>query len=174
MKSPAPKRRPAAVLTAVVIAAGLIALGVLAVRELGVREGWWQGQSWAAGLLDAVDGLTPSDPLTGVAVLVLLVGLVLILTAARPARRTHILVADSEQLWLTPRSIGGIATRVADRTEGVVAADLTSATSRRISITVTTDGSVDRVTTSVQDNISSAFDGLDIPRIRLKTKALIS
>ncbi|MFE6650003.1 DUF6286 domain-containing protein [Nocardioides sp. NPDC057772] len=127
-----PRKVPVVVLTAVVLALVLIAIAVVAVRELLVSQGWAAGSPVVPTLVDALDGVRASVGLAAAGGGIALVGLVVLWLALRPGRRTHLRVAGDADLWLAPGAVAAVAQETADRLPGVMSADSSRSTRRRV------------------------------------------
>ncbi len=133
-----PRARPAAVVVAPVLALVLIAVAVVAVRDLALTQGWAAGTPWAPSLLDGLDGLSPSAGLAAAGTLVALTGLVLVWLGLKPGRRTHLRGAGEADLWLSTGAVAALAQSTADRVAGVVSADASRTSRRRVTVDVVT------------------------------------
>lgn len=131
-----PRRAPVVVPTAIVLALVLIAVAVVAVRELLVSQGWAAGSRIVPDLVAGLDGLGPSVGLAAAGAGVTLVGLVFLWLALRPGRRTHLRVTGDADLWLAPGAVAAVAQETADRLPGVVSADSSRSTRRRVLVDV--------------------------------------
>lgn len=131
-----PRRAPVVVLAATVLALVLIGIAVIAVRDLLVSQGWATGSPVAPALVDSSDGLRASVGLAIVGGVVALVGLVLLWLGFRPGSRTHLRVAGDADLWLAPGAVAALAQETADRLPGVVSADSSRSSRRRIVVDI--------------------------------------
>lgn len=131
-----PTARPAVAWIALLLALALVALAVVAVRDLLVALGQVAGDQWLAAVPGALDGLTASAAIATVGLAVGVVGLLLVVAALLPARRTHVAVDGDDGLWLTPGAVAALAASAADRADGVVATDVRRAGRRRAVVEV--------------------------------------
>lgn len=131
-----PRRAPVVVPTAIVLAVVLIGLAVVAVRELLVSQGWAAGSPIVPGLVDALDGVRASLGLAIGGGAVALAGLMVLWLALRPGRRTHLRVSGDADLWLAPGAVAAVAQETADRLPGVMSADSSRSTRRRVVVDV--------------------------------------
>ncbi len=168
-----PRRRPAATLPAMLLAVGLVAIAVVGVHDLLADRGAVAGRPWLQSLADDLDGLTPNGWTTALGVLVALIGLVLLWTALRPARRTHQATPmDDGDVWISKRAVGRLAEQAAERTAGIESARV-EVGRRTIRVRATTGAASmapDRVRERVQDNVRSALDGFSPLPVKVRTK----
>lgn len=127
--APVPVAAAAASKVAVVLAIVLAALGVVAVRDAVVGLGWASGSTWLPVAADAVDGFAPVDWLTIAGVAVVLIGLLLVVLALKPRRRTAVAVSAQTPMYLTVDGIAALAGAAARDIAGVV--DARASSSRR-------------------------------------------
>ncbi len=136
MSTRAPKRRPVVTWPALLIAIALVGLAVVAVRDLAVAQGWASGERWSETLLSGLDGLTAGPATTTVGVLAALIGLALILTVLRPARRTHLPTPASEaEVWISRRALRQLAEDAVQRVPGVES--VSASAGRRLTVRAT-------------------------------------
>lgn len=131
-----PRRAPVVVPTAIVLALVLIGIAVVAVRELLVSQGWATGSPVVPDLVAGLDGIGPSVGLAAAGGGIALVGLVVLWLAIRPGRRTHLRVAGDADLWLAPGAVAAVAQETADRLPGVMSADSSRSTRRRVVVDI--------------------------------------
>ncbi|MFD4327541.1 DUF6286 domain-containing protein [Nocardioides sp. NPDC058538] len=131
-----PRRAPVAVATATVLAIVLIAFAVVAIRELALSQGWAAGTPLAPDLVEGLDGLRASVGLAIGGGAIALIGLVLLWLGLRPGRRTHLRVAGDADLWLSPGAVAAIAQETADRLPGVVSAESSLRSRRRVVVDI--------------------------------------
>ena len=74
----------------------------------------------------------------------------LVAAALAPARATHRRVAGSEDLWLSPGAVAALAGATADRAAGVVSAEVTRSTRRRVTLEVVSQHSGPEVAGAVR------------------------
>ncbi|WP_432513211.1 DUF6286 domain-containing protein [Kineococcus sp. SYSU DK001] len=155
------------------LALALLALAVVAAREALVAQdlatGLTGGRSWAAPVLDAAGGLTPTAGLTAAGVALALLGVWLVLTGlARRSRRT-VGIAGTPAATTTTRDVARLATGTARQQDGVLSAS-TRAGRRTVDVSVTA------TTTAVRDTVTAAVTAslthLDpAPRVRVSVSA---
>lgn len=133
-----PKSVPLAAVLGILVALLLIALGVVGLREVAVDQGWTSGQSWFVSLAQSLDGLQASTAVTVPAVIAGLVGLFLLYAALAPAGRTHTAARGDADVWFTPDAVANLARSAADRAPGVVAADVTRSSRKRVGLGILT------------------------------------
>lgn len=157
-----PRRAPIAVPTAIVLALVLIAVAVVAVRDLALSQEWAAGTPVVPDLVAGLDGVRSSVGLAIGGAVVALIGLVLAWFGLRPGRRTHLRVAGDADLWLAPGAVAAIAQETADRLPGVVSAESSLRSRRRVivDIVVATQTGPDgpQEATAVTDHVSAVLD----------------
>ncbi|OUZ08596.1 hypothetical protein BHE97_13050 [Aeromicrobium sp. PE09-221] len=160
-----PTARPLA--TRVVAVYGLlgIALGVVTVRDLAVARGWSAGTPWYENAVNGLDGLTSGGATTAAGTVIGVIGLVALICALLPARRTHDRTDATPGLWLSRPAIAMLAERAAERTPGVYEA---SATVHRRRVVVKAAGADEEAATRVEDAVRRALDGVTGRRIVVK------
>lgn len=137
MTTRAPKRRPVVTWPALLIALALVALAVVAVRELAVAQGWAGGDRWTESLLGSLDGLAAGPATTAVGVALVVVGLALLTTVLRPARRTHLPTPSGDaEVWISQRALSQLAEDAVQRVPGVES--VSASARRRLTVRVTT------------------------------------
>ncbi|WP_134767927.1 DUF6286 domain-containing protein [Nocardioides sp. 1609] len=165
-----PRARPAAALVAPVLAAVVVALAVVAVRDLAVDRGWAGGTSWSRDLVDSVDGLTASTALTVAGLATAVVGLVLVVAALLPGRRTHLRGSCSADLWLSPGAVAALAQTVADRAPGVISAETTRVGRRRVTVEVVAREGEAGVADTVRTALDSGPGALTTAAVGIRLK----
>lgn len=155
----APRARPVAVPLAVLLALLLVAAAVVGVRELLTTRGWASGRPWLPDLVDSLDGLTAGTAVVAVSGGVLALGVLLVVAALAPARATHVRVDGPDDLWLSPGAVAALAGASADRASGVVSAEVTRATRRRVSVEVVSQRGAAEVTDSVRAALEASLAG---------------
>jgi hypothetical protein len=165
-----PKARPAAALGAALIAVVLIAVAVVAIRELAVSQRWASGSPWSLDAVRALDGLTPSVGVAAAGVVIALLGLVLVWLALKPAARTHLQAHADGDLWLSAPAVAALARGVADRAPGVISADATRVSRRRITVEVVTSGDPAAVAERVDSALQSQVQGLTRAAVTVRTR----
>ncbi|MEU6137517.1 DUF6286 domain-containing protein [Nocardioides sp. NPDC047086] len=131
-----PRRAPLAVPTASVLALVLVAVAVVAVRDLALSQGWAAGTPLVPDLVEGLDGVRASVGLAIGGGVVALIGLVLVWLGLRPGRRTHLRVAGDADLWLSPGAVAAVAQETADRLPGVVSAESSLRSRRRVVVDI--------------------------------------
>ncbi|MER6974790.1 DUF6286 domain-containing protein [Nocardioides sp. NPDC000445] len=148
-----PRRAPVAVATAIVLALVLIAFAVVAVLELALSQGWAAGTPLAPDLVEGLDGVRASVGLAIGGGVITLVGLVLLWLGLRPGRRTHLRVAGDADLWLSPGAVAAIAQETADRLPGVVSAESSLRSRRRVVVDIVAQDAA-----AVAEHVSAVLD----------------
>ena len=171
--STSPRRRPAATLPALLLAVLLVGVAVVGVHDLITAEGWTSGRPWLGSLADELDGRGPTLASTVVGVLVALLGLALLWTALRPARRTHQATPmDDGDVWISKRAVARLAEQAAERTTGIESARV-DVRRRAIVVKATTGASntsLEEVHERVEHNVGAALDGFSNLRVKVRSK----
>lgn len=167
-----PRARPVATPVALLLALALLAPAVVGVRDLAVDRGWSSGTPWVPDVVDAVEGLTASTAVVAASVASVVVGLLLVLAALAPGRRTHLRVDGEHDLWVSPAAVGELARASADRAPGVISAELARASRRRAVVEVVTQRSGDEVEAGVRAAVAGSLAGLTPTRLAVRTTEL--
>ena len=162
-----PKARPAASGVSLVLALALVGVAVVAVRDLAVDRGWADGTTWTGDAVDRLDGIEAGIPAVVVGVVMALAGLWLILTAVRPAARTHETTSGPSDVWITRSAVRAVATGAAEQTPGVAAA---SSRHRRGRVVVTVQSDRPDVASQVEANVRTALEGLSTHDVAVRTE----
>lgn len=162
---PPPTRRPAAGWVALVVALCVLGACAAGVHDLCVHLGWVSQRPWLPGGIATGDGLTVRWWTAPASAVLIVVGLVALLIAVKPRRRTHLAASDSDaDLWIAPRALSTLASDTAARVDGADGAVArTRRGRRRIDLTVatTTDDPqalTNRVTEAVTERIAPLSD----------------
>jgi hypothetical protein len=161
-----PTAAPAASRVALLVALLLVGLAVVAVRDLAVAQGWVTGRSWTRQLVAAVDGTQASTGLAVLGAAVAVVGLLVLLAAVWPARRTHVALGDTPEAWLTPAAVAALARSVADRSAGVLEARTDKASRKRVRVVVT--GADADAAAAAQRDVDAALARLPRPVVTVR------
>ncbi|GAC66461.1 hypothetical protein [Gordonia soli] len=167
----APSANPSAAVAGVFVGLALLGLAVVAVRDLLVRVGWVDGEEWLHTTAVQIAGLQWWDWMWAAAIGSVLVGGLLVLSALRPRRRTHVSLAGYEVLW-TRR--GDVARRcsTAVLAEPGVEHATTVVGRRRVALTVTAarpDAVDTDVLRSIVDGVLADLDRR--PRVKIRVVA---
>lgn len=153
---PVPRRTPGAGVLGLVLALLLLALGLLLVYEGTVLLGWVEGDPLVTDLLGREAVITPDTVTAAVAGLVALVGLWLLWTAVRPARRRGIALATSTGVWMTHRDLERLVAGTAEDVDGVLDASASVGRRRAVVAVATTSPAVrDHVQAAVTERLSA-------------------
>ncbi len=165
----APLAAPAASAMSVVLAIALIAAGIVAGRDAFIGIGVVTGSPWIGGGLKLLDGLTAQAWMLPAGIAVALLGLLLVVAAIKPRRRTH-RPTTVPNAWITPRDIRRIAAGAALSVTGVADATATGS-ARSLSITITAVSGYDtgQLVDAVRSAVTTALTPLASPP-RLKTR----
>lgn len=158
--APAPRTAPAARPVLLLICLALLALAGLCGYELWARLAGGRellGPVFAAGL----DPLGWA-PLPWVGAGLVVIGVLVVISALLPTRRSH--VCRSDALWLGPTAIARLCSARARTVAGVSAAT-TGFGRRRVTVTVSVTGrSPEEVNAEVRQAVRPVLDALDEPR----------
>lgn len=173
---PPPRRTPLARFLGPLLAIALVALGVVGIQALAASQQWTREQSWITAVVDSLDGL---EPTTGVLVVVSLagvIGLVLLLTAIAPPRRSHRYAGgdDGAELWITADALAEVAADAADRADGVLTATA-RATRRGVRVTAVARGAEDKgrhgeIEKTVRSAVTDRLGDLPAGRLHVNVK----
>lgn len=155
-----PRARPAATGVAVLLALVLVGLAVVGVHDLAVARGWAQGGPWVPPVVDALDGLTATAGVVAASIAAIVVGVLLLVAALAPARRTHVEVRGDVDLWVSPGAVGALAQATADRAPGVISAETERASRRKVSVAVVTQRDGTTVEQGVREALAASLVAL--------------
>lgn len=130
-----PVAAPAAAPLALLVALLLLALGALGIRDALVAAGVLDGELFTVTIATAVDGFGAQTWMVPVGIALAVVGLLLLVVALKPRRRTELAVSSTVGVWIRPADVARIATYAAEDAPGVSGARST-ATRRRVVVTV--------------------------------------
>lgn len=161
-----PRGTPAVARLGLLWAVLLVGIAAVAVQDAATKDG--STPSWWRSTLDQVDGLGASVLTSAVGVVLVILGVLVLLVALRPGRRTHAPVPGDQDVWITDRAVQALAEQAAEDSPGVVQAKV-AVSSRRVRVTATTTGSV-ATTAAVDQAVSTAVSPVtDRPvSVRLK------
>ncbi|MFD7155003.1 Asp23/Gls24 family envelope stress response protein [Kribbella sp. NPDC059898] len=161
----APAAGPAAWGVGVVGALVLVGVGGVGVAEMLRATGLLRGRVIPDGWFGRAVVVEPGGWLRSVGIAVIVVGLVLLVVALKPRRRTHLAVG--EIVWIRPAAAARLAADSAGKVDSVTAASVV-AKRRRLQATVTTFGDPsrvhDEVGTAIADRLSTVTPK---PRVRV-------
>lgn len=168
--APAPVAAAAASRAAVLLALVLAALGGVGVRDALVGAGWLGGMQWTPLVIDALDGLTPAAWMSAVGVIVGLLGVVLMVLACLPRRRTALPLSAATSVYLHRSDIPKLANAAARDVPGVLEAR--TATSRRKAVVrCRVTGQSQELRQAVADAVSQELAQLQTPpRVVVRTR----
>ena len=173
--APVPVAAAAASKVAVVLSILLAALGVVAVRDAVVGLGWASGSQWLPVAADAVDGFAPADWVTVAGVAVVLIGLLLVVLALKPRRRTAVAVTAQTPMYLTVDGIAALAGAAARDVAGVVDARATSSRRRVVVRCRVTGDDSGALRAGITDAVTRSLSALQSPPrvvVRTRTKEI--
>ena len=164
----APTAGPAARPVVVVLALLLLAFAVLCVLELLARAHAIGTTPLAPGFADFVDRVHMTGWLPWAAGAVAVLGLLLVIAALRPRRRTHLPAGDGT-LWLRPTDVARLCSSAALTRPGVATAH-TNVTRRKAVVAATVGGrDRDELRSEITAAVENAVSTLDSPpRVRVR------
>ncbi len=130
-----PVAAPVASGLAVSFAIAMIALGLVAGRDVLVWTGAIRGSGWISGAVKAVDGLAAQWWMLPGGIAVAVVGLLIVIAAVKPRRRTH-RPLTAPDTWIRPRDIIRLTASACQAITGVANANA-SGSARRIAVSIT-------------------------------------
>ncbi|WP_139977349.1 hypothetical protein [Nocardioides litoris] len=133
-----PRTHPGAGGVTVLVCLLLAGLAALGVQDLLASQGWTAGEPWLLTAVDAVDGLAVGAATTAAGVVLVVLGLAVLLLAVRRGRPTHLRTSASAETWVSPRALGALAARAADRAPGVLHTSVVRSTRRSVVVEVGT------------------------------------
>lgn len=161
----APVAGPAARWFGVVGGLILVAVGAVGVAEMLRATGLLRGQVIPDGWFGRTLVVTPAGWLRTAGIAAVVVGLILLVIAVKPRRRTHL--AAGELVWIRPAAAARLAADAAARVDSVTAASA-DAKRRRLHATVTTFGDPPRVHDEVRTAIADRLHTVTpTPRVRV-------
>lgn len=171
----APVAAAAASRAAVVLALIVVALGVSAIRDALVDLGWIGGASWLRPVIDVLDGLRPATWTVAAGAILGVLGLILVVTAVLPRRKTALPVAASTTAYLHRADVPKLANAAAREVPGVLDAR-SSASARKVVVRCRVTGHAQELRQAVADAVAEQLDILRKPhrvvvRVRKETKS---
>ena len=166
-----PVAAPAASGVAVVLAVAVIGLGVVALRDVLIAAGAIAGVPWIVSALNYLDGLRVQNWTLVAGVGVAVLGVLLVGSAAKPRRRTH-LPLSVPGTWITARDIARLASSSARSITGVAAASA-GGSGRKITLTVTVMAGYDAalIKDAAHATVTKALAPMArLPRVRVRIK----
>ncbi|MGZ0145888.1 Asp23/Gls24 family envelope stress response protein [Kribbella sp. WER1] len=143
----------------------LVGVGVVGVAEMLRATGLLRGQVIPADWFGRTVVVEPGDWMRVAGIAAVVVGLVVLVLAVKPRRRTHLQVGDL--VWIRPAAAARLAADSASRVDSVTAASVV-AKRRRLQATVTMFGSPKRVHDEVQATIADRLRSVTPqPRVRV-------
>jgi hypothetical protein len=169
---PAPRALPAAAWVGPAAAVLLLALGVVAGQDALARWGVTSvGTSWLGSTLDGLDGLRAAAWTVPVGIALVVVGLLLLVTALKPRRRTHVQVEAAADLWLAPSALSALAR---DAAEGVPGVSRVSVAATRTAVRVRAAADhPDQVAGPVEEAVRARLAGAQV-KVTVRTHRLPS
>jgi hypothetical protein len=168
-----PRSALPAALPAVLLALVLLAAGAALVRDALALSGLVGGRAWTTSLLQTLDGLTPQPWMLAVGVALALVGLVLVVVALAPRRRTEVALGAAGTTYARPGDLARLARARALDVDGVTEArSSASRTSLRVDLR-TTASAPDDVRRAVEQVVGQAVSAAArAPRVRVRARSL--
>ena len=162
---PGPRALPAAAWLGPLVALVIIAAGVVLVQEALARWGVVT-TSWLGSLLAGIDGMRAGTWVVPAGVVLVLVGLLVLLVALKPRRRTHVHVDGEADLWITPTALTALARDAAEGVPGVARVSVTGSRSA-VKVRAAAERPED-VADAVQEAVASRLAGADV-RVSVRT-----
>lgn len=150
-----PKAAPAAAPVAVLLALAVFALGVIAVLDALTATPVLSHPHWVTDVARNLDGVTAKGWMVPAGIAAVIVGLVLVVIALKPRRKTGIEVASSVAMWTRPGDVARLATDSAAAQASVLRASST-ATARKVTVTVHTAVSDTSDTSDITSEVKAA------------------
>ncbi|HZX06120.1 DUF6286 domain-containing protein [Kribbella sp.] len=146
----------------------LVAVGAVGIAEMLRATGLLRGQVIPEGWFGRTVVLEPAGWLRPVGIAAIVVGLILLVLALKPRRRTHLAVG--EFVWIRPAAAARLAADSASGVDSVTAASVV-AKRRRLHATVTMFGEPSRVHDEVRTAIADRLQAVTPqPRVRVDLK----
>jgi hypothetical protein len=149
----------------------LIALGAVAARDVLVSSGAITGSPWIVAALNQLDGLTAQTWMSFAGIGVAALGVLLLLAAVKPRRRTHRPLIEADT-WITPRDCIRVARLATESITGVAGATATGS-HRRITLLVSSVSGYDSATVKVAVTTAASEALAPMarpPRVRVRIK----
>ena len=166
-----PRAPAAASYTGAVLSVLLVAVGVLGIRDGLVAAGALNGSLWSTDAVNWINGLRFAYWMLPAGVIAILLGLVLVLVAIAPRRRTTRALAGRTSVVIGHRDLARIAASTAQTVAGVTDA---RATSKRRTVTVTAHTTGQDPATVKAAIIAAVGDALGVlshsPKIVVRTR----
>ncbi|WP_068275624.1 DUF6286 domain-containing protein [Aldersonia kunmingensis] len=162
-----PRGTPVAAAVAIGISGALIGAGLIAGREFLVEHDVIDEAPWIANTFGWVGRLSWATWMLPVAIGAVVLGLLLVVVAAKPRSHSHVGTATSPALWLTTTDTARASTAAALHVEGVIRAH-TTADRRTVRVRVVSDDTNPDIVDAVQHRVGRALAELDPkPEIRV-------
>lgn len=169
-----PVAAPAATGVAVVLAVVLIGVGVVAVRDVLVSVGVITGAPWIVSVLNRLDGLTAQGWMLPAGVAVTVLGVLLVFTAVKPRRRSHLPLSASDT-WITARDITRLTQSSVQALTGVAAATVGGSERRKLKLAVIALAGYDSSAVQAAAHAAATEVVAELarpPRVRVRIKEL--
>ena len=156
-----PRPAPTATPLAGVLWVLLLAAAVAGIHDLLVHLGAVPGTSWTAAVLSALDDQQRQAWFVPAGIAVAVVGVLVVLGALRPRRRTHRQAVDDPTLWLRPVDLARTASAAALGTADVATASSTVRKQKvRTRVVSHPNADTEVVHDAVTASVSAALDPL--------------
>lgn len=166
-----PLALPAAAFTGPLIAVLVLAAGVIGIRDGVLAAGWITGSSWTTAAAEWIDGLVFAGWMIPVAIVAIIVGLLLLVAALKPRRKTAIALNADTSVWIEPAAVAHIAADAARSVPGVLTAKAT-ATRRTVVVRAQVTGD-DRsgITSAVTERVKAALEPVSkAPKVTVRSR----
>ncbi|MCC3765315.1 DUF6286 domain-containing protein [Glycomyces sp. TRM65418] len=120
MTSRDPRRRPAVAWYGLVGALLLAGLAVLAGQHFAAERGWTSHESWLRRAMGFLEDPRPSTWIVAGGIAAAILGLLFLVIACLPARRSHRRAEGHPNLWVSRQAIEAMAADAAERAPGVL------------------------------------------------------
>jgi hypothetical protein len=161
-----PSGLPGAAVFGAVLGAALLVLCGVAIRDLVVEAGWAQGSPWLGDLAERSSDASWESWAWPTVVALVVVGVVLLVLAAKPRKPTHLRLAGHDVMWTRRIDVARRCSAAADDVAGVDHAT-TVVTRRRVKSTVHCRDDVDR--SAVQAAVEGVVAELESsPRVKVR------
>ncbi len=166
-----PTASPAAAPVAVLLALAVFALGVIAVLDALTATTALSHPHWVTDVARNLDGTTAKGWMVPAGIAAVVVGLVLVIMALKPRRKTGIEVTSSVAMWTRPGDVARLATDSA-RAEAHVLRASSTATARKVTVTVHTDATdTSDITSEVKATVQARLAALTTePRVTVRAR----
>jgi hypothetical protein len=172
-QAPATVAAAAASRAAVLLAIGVIVLGAIGIRDALIAVEWVGGTQWLPPVIDAVDGLAPAAWMVAAGVVLGVLGVVLMVTAVLPRRRTALPLTAQTAVYLRRADVAKAASAAAREVPGVLDARTTSSR-RKAVVRCRATGATQEIREAVVEAVTGELAILQTPPrivVRVRTES---